>query len=156
VPDRRPPRLTADERATLLALLNYQRESFVRKVSGIDDATAARVLVPSGTSLLWLTRHLARAEVLWVLRRFAGLDVPLPDDARPGDRIGDAIADYRAGWAPVDRILLAADLDAERPPEPRDAAVNLRWILAHLLEETARHAGHADIIRELLDGSTGR
>ena len=152
MPDQRPPRLTADERSTLLALLDYQRQSFVRKVSGVDDAAAARVLVPSGTSLVWLTWHLAHAEALWVLHRFAGQDLDPPGDGP----IAAAIAAYQAGWARVDEILRTADLSAERPATARDQPVNLRWILAHLLEETARHAGHADIIRELLDGSTGR
>ncbi len=64
--------MAGHERTTLSALLRYQRESFVRKVTGLDDDASRRALVGSGTTLLWLTKHLTRAEVIWVLRRFAG------------------------------------------------------------------------------------
>jgi len=158
VSDRKPPRHAADERTTLLALLQYQRESLVRKVTGVDGTVAAAPLVGSGTTLLWLVKHLTTAETLWVRVRFAGEDVVPPSDAvRPGDTVAAAVDAYRATWAVVDGICAAAALDdvcrrADVPAEP----VNLRWVLAHLLEETARHAGHADILRELVDGSTGR
>ena len=66
--DQKPPRMARDERTTLSMLLRYQRESFVRKVTGLDDGAARRALVGSGTTLLWLTKHLSRAEVIWVLR----------------------------------------------------------------------------------------
>jgi hypothetical protein len=156
-PDQKPPRLVAGERETLLALLNYQRDSFVRKVGGVDEDVARRQLVGSGTSLLWLTKHLARAEQIWILHRFAGLDVSLPDDAvNVDDTIVAAVDSYRATWARVDDVLADAALD-EVCRRPSDGApVNLRWVLMHLLEETARHAGHADILRESIDGSTGR
>jgi hypothetical protein len=155
--DQRPPRLVADERATLLALLQYHRESFVRKVIGIDDATAAQSPVVSGTSLLWLTKHLAGAESAWFLIRFAGQDVELPDEkVQPGDTVEAAVENYRQVWARVAPIVEHVDLDevCRRPGEQRQC--NLRWIISHMLEETARHAGHADILRELIDGSTGR
>ena len=80
VPDQKPPRLESDERETLRALLQYQRDSIVRKATGVDDAAARRPLVGSGTTLLWLIKHLARAETLWIVRRFAGQDVEVPDD----------------------------------------------------------------------------
>jgi hypothetical protein len=111
VPDHKPPRLTAGEAETLRALLHYQRESLVRKVVGLD-ATAARSPVGSGTSLLWLIRHMARAEVTWVLYRFAGQDVLIPDDApRPGDRHAAAVDFYRSTWPRVDAVAFAAPLD---------------------------------------------
>ena len=156
--DRKPPRLESDERATLLAALQYVRESFVRKVEGLDDDAAGRRFVASDTTLLWLTRHLAHAELLWVAARFAGEPmvgdpVPAPTD----DRIVDAIADYRAGWARVDAIVAASpDLGAPCRAIDVEPNVSLRWVLVHLIEETARHAGHADILRELVDGETGR
>jgi hypothetical protein len=155
--DQRPPRLVADERATLLALLQYHRESFVRKVAGIDDATAARSPVASGTSLLWLTKHLAGAESAWFLIRFAGQEVELPDEkVQPGDTVEAAVNNYRQVWARVAPIVEHGDLDAVCRRPGAQPQCNLRWIISHMLEETARHAGHADILRELIDGSTGR
>ncbi|MGH9098069.1 MAG: DUF664 domain-containing protein, partial [Acidimicrobiales bacterium] len=109
-------------------------------------------------SLLWLMKHMARAESLWILRRFAGLDVVLPDETvHPDDTLVGAIEGYRAGWERVDSVVDAApSLDVVCQDVGDEAPVNLRWVLMHLLEETARHAGHADILRELIDGQTGR
>jgi hypothetical protein len=152
--DHKPPRLAGGERETLLALLRFQRESLVRKVDGLDDGTARRRLVSSDTTLLWLIKHLARAELVWIVHRFAGDYQPVPDDAvRPADTLAGAVGFYREVWARVDAVVEASDLDE---PCRRASEVNLRWVLAHLLEETARHAGHADVLRELIDGQTGR
>jgi len=155
--DRKPPRLASAERETLTALLSYQRQSLVRKVADLDDETAARRLVPTDTTLLWLVRHLARAESLWVLERFAGEEgAPPADDVIAGDSVAAAVADYRAVWARVDAVVAEHSLDDLATADELQPTVNLRWILMHLLEETARHAGHADILRELIDGRTGR
>jgi hypothetical protein len=155
--DLKPPRVAGDERETLLTLLQYQRESVVRKLDGLSEQDARRSPVESGTSLLWLVKHLTRAEALWIVRRFVaadgGLDSDLVDDS---DTVASVVTGYQEGWELVDEIVgrhsleeLAKELEGLSP-------VNLRWILMHLLEETARHAGHADIIREQLDGATGR
>ena len=156
--DLKPPRLVAGERATLQALLQYQRGSVVRKVSGVSEADARRSFVGSGTTLLWLLRHLARAEVTWVIRRFAGREVDLPEESGgPDDSVQRAIAAYEETWARVDAVIAAApSLDEPCRDVGDEAPVNLRWVLTHLLEETARHAGHADVLRELIDGATGR
>ena len=158
MPDQKPPRLDSDERETLQALFQFQRESLVRKVAGVDEAAARRPLVSSGTTLLWLMKHMARAEVMWILYRFAGEDVTLPDeDLQAGDTIEEAVEAYRRTWARVDAIVSAApNLEAPCRRVGDESMVNLRWVLMHLLEETARHAGHADILRELIDGRTGR
>lgn len=157
MPDQKPPRLEGDERETLHALLQYQRDSVVRKVNGVDEGSARRPLVTSGTSLLWLIKHMARAESLWILHRFAGEAGELPDDAvGPEDTMGAAVDSYRRTWARVDAIAASASLDQPCRDVGAAGPVNLRWVLTHLLEETARHAGHADILRELLDGSCGR
>jgi uncharacterized damage-inducible protein DinB len=157
VPDRKPPRLEGGERETLGALLQYQRDSLLRKVDGIDEGAARRPLVPSGTSLLWLVKHLRRAETVWVLHRFAGQDVEIPDDTvQRDDTLGAAIDAYRETSTAVDAVVSSAALDEPCRRVGDEAPVNLRWVLTHLLEETARHAGHADILRELVDGQTGR
>jgi Protein of unknown function (DUF664) len=155
--DQKPARLTGDERETLLALLQYQRDSMVRKVSGVGEVEARRSPVPSGTSLLWLVTHMAGAESLWVLHRFAGEP---GTDASGADldtvSVPEAVEAYRDTWRRVDAVIEVSDLDDMSPQFDDAAPVNLRWVLLHLLEETARHAGHADILRELLDGQTGR
>ncbi|MBV8951003.1 MAG: DinB family protein [Actinobacteria bacterium] len=160
MPDHKPPRLVGDERTTLQALLQFQRESIVRKVEGLDDAAARLELVPTGTSLLWLIKHLTRAERLWVERRFAGRDVGITDDrVSADDTVASAVTAYRATWAEMDAIVGDASLDdvsRDTSDSGDESPVNLRWILGHLLEETARHAGHADILREQIDGDTGR
>jgi hypothetical protein len=156
VPDRKPPRLAGDDRATLLDLLQYQRDSFVRKVTGVDTEKAEISPVPSGTSLLWLTNHMADAEITWILQRFARRSDDEGPEA-PGADLDGAVARYQRTWREVDTVVsTAVNLDVLCPPFDDQPSVNLRWILAHLLEETARHAGHADILRELLDGQTGR
>ncbi len=137
-----------------MALLQYQRESFVRKVCDVDPAGAARAAVASGTSLLWLTNHMADAEITWLLSRFAGSAATEHDEH--ASTIAGAVARYRHVWVAADRVVAGSSLDAACPPFDDAGDVDLRWIVAHLLEETARHAGHADIIRELLDGTTGR
>jgi hypothetical protein len=157
VADQKPPRLTGDERETLHALLQYHRESLVRKVEGLDDETARRRLVGSDTTLLWLVKHAAGAEQRWVLWGFAQKFDPVRDDAlAPDDSVAALVAEYRDTWAAVDAVIAAADLEDTCRAISGDDIVNLRWIVTHLLEETARHAGHADILRELIDGQTGR
>jgi Protein of unknown function (DUF664) len=157
VADQKPPRGIDDERATVGALLQFQRDSLVRKVSGVEEADARAARVPSGTTLLWLVKHLERAEALWVLHRFAGLDIQLSDDAvGPTDTVTAVIASYQSSWARVDAVVASANLDDVCQNVGAESLVNLRWVLMHLLEETARHAGHADILRELIDGQTGR
>jgi uncharacterized damage-inducible protein DinB len=158
VTDIKPPRLYGSERETLLALLQFQRESLIRKITGVDEAAARQSAVASGTTLLWLVKHVAQAEIQWMVRRFAGVAADLPEaEVRPDDTAAAVIEEYRAASAQADAIALAAtSLDELCRAPDTTPQVNLRWILAHLLEETARHAGHADILRELIDGSTGR
>jgi uncharacterized damage-inducible protein DinB len=158
VADLKPPRLCTSERETLLALLQYQRESLIRKLSGVDETAARQSAVTSGTTLLWLVKHLAQAEILWLVRRFGGDVADLPDaEVRPADTAASVIEGYRAASAQADAVAAAAaSLDEPCRGDDVSPPVNLRWVLAHLLEETSRHAGQADILRELIDGSTGR
>jgi len=78
------------------------------------------------------------------------------DDVTAADTVASVVDEYRATWKDVDAVVAAASLEDECPAISGGDVVNLRWIVTHLLEETARHAGHADILRELLDGQTGR
>jgi uncharacterized damage-inducible protein DinB len=157
VPDLKPPRHADGELETLLALLQYQRESLARKVEGLASADVRRSPVASGTSLLWLIKHVTRAETLWVCVRFRDDPSAAVDDTVGADETAEtALAAYQKVWATTDAVVRASDLDDIATQNDGLSPVNLRWILMHLLEETARHAGHADILRELIDGSTGR
>ena len=155
MPDERPPRSAGDERRVLTELWHYQRRSLLGKVDGVTDEAAARGLVPSGTTLLWLVNHLADATHLWIVDRFAGADDELPPAAMT---VALAVARCEDVFAIADRIVAGHDLDdpCRAPVHGDTEPVHLRWVVTHLLEETARHAGHADILRELIDGSTGR
>jgi hypothetical protein len=165
VADRKPPRLAGGELETLVELLRYQRASLVRNAEGMTDEQAKWSPVPSGTSLLWLVSHMADAEETWLLQRFAGRPVtptPAPSgsegpDGPEGSEVTAAITRYRAVWSVTDAVVAASgDPDARCVGDDTLPPVDLRWVLAHLLEETARHAGHADILRELVDGAVGR
>jgi uncharacterized damage-inducible protein DinB len=146
------------ERDTLLEFLDYLRESLIIKVGDLDEESTRRSSVPSGTSVLWLIKHLTSVEVGWIQFTFAGSDATVPaDEILPTDTVSDVIAAYRAAAQANNRIVLACDLHqrgarAPTTPEP----LSLRWVLVHMVEETARHAGHADILREQIDGQVGR
>ena len=128
-------------------------------MADLDDDVAARPGVASGTSLLGLVKHLAWVEEFWFTQVFQGLDDPLPEEGlEPGDSVDSVIAAYRAACARSNQVI-GAQPDLEVRCARRGVApgpMTLRWLLVHLVEETARHAGHADIIREQLDGTTGR
>jgi hypothetical protein len=143
------------EQQTLRALLQYQRESFVRKIAGADGKQAEASPVASGTSLIWLANHMADAEDTWVLRRFGQRPAGEGGAGPPAATIPEALDRYRQIWKEADALMDAATLDDDCEFDDQ-GGVNLRWIIVHLLEETARHAGHADILRELIDGETGR
>lgn len=157
VTDHLAPRITGGEREILTGLLQFQRESMLRKVAGVHADAARKSVVGSGTSLLWLVKHLARVELMWFTLRFAGSDEGLPDDTvTEADTVASVSAGYQAATARADAIIAAASLDDLCQAAPGDMPLSLLWVVAHMLEETARHAGHADILRELIDGETGR
>jgi uncharacterized damage-inducible protein DinB len=149
------PRSFGDDRQVLTLLLHYHQESLARKLFGVPEAAARQSPVPSGTALLWLIEHLAHAERLWIMHRFAGGEKPAPVTTH--QTVDSALSAYRATWAAVDAVITAAaSLDELSEIADDRGHVTLRWIIPHLLGETARHAGHADILRELIDGVTGR
>ncbi len=143
----------------MLDFLDYLRESVILKVDGLDEEAVRRSSVPTGTSLLGLIKHLTSVEALWFQFAFAGRDIIVPgDEVDPSDTVTTAVAAYRGAIGTSSDIVdQCDDLDrlcarALTTPEP----LSLRWLLVHMLEETARHAGHADILREQIDGQTGR
>ncbi len=126
--------------------------------TGVSDDDARRRLVASGTTLLGIVKHLALVEVYWSQRRFAGSDVVLRGDGfelGPSDTVASVRAEYAEAGRQTDKVVSSCH-DLEQPLARGRHGLTLRWMLAHLVEETARHAGHADILRELVDGATGR
>jgi uncharacterized damage-inducible protein DinB len=151
-----------DERATLTSYLDFQRGVMLRKVADLDDEALRRPMTPSGLTLLGMLKHLAFVERYWFQEVFAGRTVEYPwtdDDpdadwrAEP-DETAERIAELYRGECEIARgITAAGSLDdiVTRGNE----RVSLRSILTHMIEETARHLGHADIMREAIDGQTG-
>ncbi len=162
LPFERTSRL-ADERETLVSFLNQNRFVMLWKIDGLDEAQARTAVVPSGTSMLGLVKHLVWVERGWFLRFIDGqeLNYPWTDDDPDADfRIEDdeTIASisqlYVDAVAEANAVIESAD-SLDITGERRGKERSLRWVLVHMIEETARHAGHADIIRESLDGVTG-
>ncbi len=165
-----PPRQWAapsgEERPQLEAWLDYYRATLLVKCAGLDRAQlATRAIPPSELTLLGLVRHMTLVEQWWFEATFAGLPVveyyTLEDD-RDADfhDLGSATLDevrtnYDAACQRSRDLCAGHSLDeiAKRPNS--DGAVDLRWIFVHMIEESARHCGHADLLREVLDGTTG-
>ncbi|BCJ65770.1 DinB family protein [Polymorphospora rubra] len=159
--DLRPPGIDADEKTTLLGFLDYLREAVIAKTVGVDDRSARAAGVPSGTSLLGIVKHLTAVELNWFVWAYAGQDEPLADDESPphaDETVGDLVVAYRAAVARCNGIVRdCADLGRPGVRSLRETdPPTMRWVLLHMIEETARHAGHADIIRERIDGAVGR
>ncbi|HTU72605.1 MAG TPA: DinB family protein [Trebonia sp.] len=159
-----PERRDEPEREMLRDWLDWHRATLLRKCSGLDAAQLARRAVPpSSLSLLGLVRHLGDAERGWVRQAYRG--EPVPDlyyrpDAPDADineaaaaRAEEDLEVYRAECRAVDAVLAGADLDETFTF--RDRTMSVRWMWQHLVEEYARHNGHADLIREVIDGSVG-
>jgi uncharacterized damage-inducible protein DinB len=155
---------TGAEREVLEAFLDLYREVMRRKVTGLSEDQLRIRHVPSATTLAGLVRHLTAVERGWFQRRLGQYPDEALDpntgggddswDLGPADTIERLLADYDAACEESRRIAAGMALD-DAVPHPRLGKVSLRWVLVHMIEETARHAGHADIIRELTDGRTG-
>jgi uncharacterized damage-inducible protein DinB len=164
--ERVDPPYAADERTMLVAFLDYYRETMIAKLEGLTEEQARWKPAETANSLIGMVQHLAYVEQWWFRTCFAGEpDEPIPgseedpdiDFKVPEDRtIEDVAAFYRSQYARANEIVKAApSLDDFSAVDARGKPKTLRWILVHMIEETARHAGHADITRELIDGSTG-
>lgn len=157
---------TSNERDALTGFLDRQRDALIRKVRGVSDADARQAPTASSLSLLGLLKHSTVWEERWFQGVVAGHRLPdqWPERESPtpdhdflvddGDTVEQWIARYEQAARTSRQIVAAMDLD--QPCARTDIIdCNLRLVLLHLIEETARHAGHADIIRETLDGSRG-
>ncbi len=159
--------IAGPEKAMLIGFLDVQRDTLLWKLDGLDDEQLRRPHVPSGLTLLGLAKHLTDVERSWFRERVAGEDLAhLWDDAdpqrywriEPDDTTGNLIAAYRIECAAANAIIREHDLDspiAAPPGWPGAEAMTVRWVVLHIIEETARHVGHADLIRESIDGATG-
>jgi uncharacterized damage-inducible protein DinB len=169
--ERREPRLVSSERTMLEEFLDYHRTTFLWKVSGLTKEQLGRTLAPSTMTLAGLIKHLALVEDSWFQKKFLGHDEPKPWLAAPFDQDPDwewhsAVDDepsylvelYEAACA-RSRLAFATatSLDAESALVDRQTGgkFSLRWIMLHMIEETARHNGHADLLREAIDGASG-
>ena len=167
-PERDPRtlgRTTGDERAMLVDFLAAQRATLELKCAGLGSSVAARSVEPSTLSLLGLVRHLADVERRWFRQVLAGSEIG-PRFSSPSNPDGDfdgaspAVVDEAwSAWRA--EVEFAAHFVAAAPSlevEGKDSwrgTVSLRWVLIHMIEEYARHNGHADLLRERIDGATG-
>ncbi|GAA3010774.1 DinB family protein [Actinokineospora diospyrosa] len=150
--DTPPPRTGGTEIETLRGFLDYLRTSIAAKVEGAPEPQVRTAAVPSGTNLLGLLNHLTQVERSY----FLGVKVtdwPATFHAAPTDTVTDVVTGYRDTVKRANEIL---DQCTDPSAPLARAAPSVRWVLTHMIEETARHAGHADILRELVDGTTGR
>ena len=144
-----------DERELLLSWLGYLRGAVIRDVEGLTDEQAR--WTPDGKliSPLGVMNHLTHVEWRWIDGGMRGADVHRSEaEFRPGPELSvvDALAAYRTRADATDAAVRSMSLAEPCRHEP---GTNLRWVLLHLINETARHAGHADATRELIDGATG-
>jgi uncharacterized damage-inducible protein DinB len=163
--ERMDPPYLADERARFDSWLDYHRATLLQKCAGLTGRQlVVRPVASSELSLLGLVRHMAANERIWFRIRFAQADVddlyPSPDHPEGAEfALADAAgaeADFATYAEEVAQARLAVkhrSLD-ERFGDER-VTVDLRWLYAHMIDEYARHIGHADLIRELIDGATG-
>jgi uncharacterized damage-inducible protein DinB len=159
---RRVP-FTGDEKESLRVSLDRHRDAVLWKLEGLSDVDLRRAMTPSGTNLLGLVKHLGAVEYGWFCETFGRETEPLSFDdqdvnadlrVEPEETTDDILAFYGRARAAADQAIDELELEETGTAWFGDA-VSLRWVLIHMIEETARHAGHVDILRELIDGMTG-
>ncbi|MGB3481030.1 MAG: DinB family protein [Mycobacterium sp.] len=155
--DLPPPSTSPTEKEVLVGFLDYLRECVVAKVQGVAEPLVRQPGVPSGTNLLGLLKHLTYVERFTFLGEHVH-DWPSTFHADPNESVSALVAAYRATTADANSVIAAwEDLSAPSPrPSRGGSSPSMRWALTHMIEETARHAGHLDILRELTDGAVGR
>ena len=163
------PSKAADEKTSLSQFLDFQRATVLWKIEGLPSEEASRTAVPtSSLTLAGIVKHLALVEDHWFQYVFLGADLPEPwagapfDDDRDwefhsavNEDLAETVALYQEASERSREVLANTTLDdfsvRIRDGEP----FSMRWIMLHMIEETARHAGHADLLREAIDGETG-
>lgn len=158
-----------DERTVLASMLDYVRDTVHVKCAGLTDEQARRAPLPGSplTTISGLVSHLRWVEYYWIRVVLLGeLDqAPITDDDPDAEMrlalsipLARLLAEYRASCEQLRQLVAALDLDtsSQGTLSWRTEPVTLRWVLLHLIEETARHNGHIDILREMADGVTGR
>ncbi|GHA96337.1 DinB family protein [Streptomyces termitum] len=163
-----PPETPGDERGAFLNFITTQREALRRSLLGLTEEQAASRPSASGLSLSGLVKHVAETELNWLRLAQERENERQRNEETWNDAFrlvdGETIADVLAFWDGVaeeteEFVRTVPDLDAvfPLPPAPwfpADGRVSVRWMLLHLVQEMGRHAGHADVIRESLDGRT--
>jgi uncharacterized damage-inducible protein DinB len=163
--ERRDTPRTADEKETLAAFLEWQRATLAQKSAGLtDDQLRERSAPPSTLSLLGLVRHMADVERGWFRRTLAQEDVPplyYSDSDEDGEfdnvdtaNVEEAFATWDSECIQAREITSAHELD-DTGKQRNGNLVSMRWILIHMIEEYSRHNGHADLLRQRIDGATG-
>ncbi len=165
--------MATGERDRLQYFLDQQRDAVLAVIDGLDEAQLHTPVLPSGWTPIGLVRHLAGAEAMWFqwvalgtppqVTWDDGIEDPPYEPGAPfttGHSSAAVIQQYRRQCEISNEVLRAGDLDAPLSGEhgldwPGEPITDLRWVALHLIEETARHAGHLDAARELLDGTTG-
>ena len=157
------PSTKGSERDLLNEYLDWYRAAILRKIEGASDETLQKKIVSSETTLLGIVKHLAWIETWWFQSIFAGreIDFPWTDEdpdadfrVEPNETTEQIVAFYLRA-CDQSRAIADAAPSFEAESVVADGRYNLRSILIHMIEETARHTGHADILRELIDGVTG-
>jgi uncharacterized damage-inducible protein DinB len=156
--------VAGDEKEVLGGFLDHYRQTVLDICEGLSEEELRRPMVPSGTSLLGMVKHLAYDERGWFQESVANEPFDYPFDTSDPDadlRVDEGETSeeifklYRDACDRSRRALEEASLDDMVQNTGRSADYNVRWVVVHMIEETARHAGHADILRELIDGKTG-
>ena len=163
-----PPLTVGDEKTLLHTHLQLQRDALLWKLDDLGDADLRRPMTDTGTNLLGLVKHLTGVEGAYFCDAFGRERPPLAweDDedaamgefsdmyAKPDETADEIVASYRAATAVADQSIETLDLDAVGRHH-LGISVSLRWMLLTVLLDTTRHAGHADIVREMIDGTAG-
>jgi uncharacterized damage-inducible protein DinB len=158
-----------DERTVLASMLDYVRDTVHVKCAGLTDVQARRAPLPGSplTTISSLVSHLRWVEYYWIRVVLLGEQdqAPISDDDPDAEMrlalsipLARLLAEYRASCEQLRQLVAPLDLDTSSRGTLswRTEPVTLRWVLLHLIEETARHNGHIDILREMADGVTGR
>ena len=162
-PDRAERRQAGGERELLEWFLEFQRDTLLWKLNGLTREQLTAMHTPSGMSLLGLLKHLAYVERNWFQIRFLGVPLSVPwrtDDPDADFRIepdetAESVLDFYAREVGESRRILSDTRSLDELSQTGDPLRSMRWIMIHMIEETARHAGHADFMREFTDGQTG-